>query len=220
MTVYTELQLKLKDLRNSLELNQTDFAEKLGISQSAIANMESGKRDVSKPVLLKIKEIFNINLLEHSEESKLTHYPTNIVPIPFYSAKAAAGSGETLPEYPEKDVLYFDNRWLKNVLGVNPTNLSIIQAQGDSMDGGISPIKDGDLLMVDSSIKSGNNNVFVFNSIDGLRVKRLCWDFEGNVDIISNNPKYEVEHLTADNFNSSYGEIIGKVVWNGSKESV
>ena len=72
MVIKTELQLKLIDFRKSLDLNQTDFADSLGISQGAIANMEGGKRDVSKPVLLKIKEVYNVDLLSFREEKKNT----------------------------------------------------------------------------------------------------------------------------------------------------
>ena len=127
MVIKTELQLKLIDFRKSLGLNQTYFANSLDISQGAIANMEGGKRDVSKPLLLKIKEVYNVDLLSFREEKKTTIESSNVIPIPFYSTKAAAGYGEALPDYPETDVIYMDARWLKNILGVNPNNVAFIQ---------------------------------------------------------------------------------------------
>lgn len=217
MTIKSGLQLKLKQLRKSLSLNQTSFAESLGISQAAIANIESGARDVSKSVILKIKEIYNIDLLDLDENAKQKPLElNNIITIPFYSAKASAGNGETLPDYPEKDVMYFDRRWLKNVLRVNPSNLSIIQAKGNSMDGGSYPIKDGDLLMIDESTKEPvNKQIFVvrIDSLD-LVVKRTDVEWDGTVKLCSNNPDYGevIPHNNA--------EIIGRVVWNGSKENV
>ena len=148
----------------------------------------------------------------------------NIVALSFYNAQAAAGEGERVNDILEENYLYFDKRWLKNILGVNPSNLVIIQAKGDSMDSGLNQtddIKDGDLLMIDKSQKEGNNKIFVFRNQDNeLRVKKLRWNINGNVEIISKNPKYPVECLSNDNFSTSYGEIIGRVVWNGSKENV
>lgn len=216
MVIKTELQLKLIDFRKSLGLNQTDFTNSLAISQGAIANMEGGKRDVSKPLLLKIKEVYNVDLLSFREEKKTTIESSNVIPIPFYSTKAAAGYGEALPDYPETDVIYMDARWLKNILGVNPNNVAFIQAKGDSMDGGNYPIKDGDLLMVDESYKEPiHNQVFVVNlGNNDLVVKRINRTWDGRIMLDSNNPAYP--SITPE----EGATIIGRVVWNGSKENV
>lgn len=220
MTNAKTLNSKLKELRLHLNYkNQTLFAEKLGISQGAIANIESGKRDVSKTILLKIREVFNIDLIGWNKENNnenSSRLNSNIIAIPFYSAKAAAGTGETLPEYPENEVIYFDKRWLKNVLRVNPSNLSIIQAKGNSMDGGEYPIKDGDLLMIDESIKEAINKQIFVIQIDNseLVVKRTDVEWNGSVKFCSNNPNYG-EVVPKDN-----AMLIGKVVWNGSKDNI
>lgn len=209
MSNKTALQIKLKAFRTSLGLNQTEFAQSLDISQAAIANMESGNRDVSKPVLIKIANVYGKDLLS-SDTQKQSTSSGNIIPIPFYSAKASAGVGEMLPDYSEKDVMYFDKRWLQNVLGVQPDSLSLITATGDSM---FPLIHDGDLLMVDSSAKNIiNNKIFVIEDEGNLRVKRLKQEWGGDTYIISENPKYSPEKVSH-NIN-----IIGKVVWNGNRE--
>lgn len=227
MTIRTELQTKLKDLRLALGYkNQVSFAEKLGVSQAAIANMEGGKRDVSKPILLKIREVFNIDLISWREgqENEPVKVSRNIIPIPFYNVGAAAGNGNyLLDEIPEEDVLYFDERWLKNILGVNPDNLHLIFADGDSMDSGFDTkedIKDKDLLLVDTSQLTGNNKIFVIlvNNTE-LRVKRLFKKMDGSLIISSNNPKYPDEIYNSDSPDIDI-KVIGKVVWNGSKENI
>lgn len=227
MAINTELHTKLKELRLSLGYkNQVSFAQKLGVSQAAIANMEGGKRDVSKPILLKIREVFDIDLISWNEEQQNEHSKVsgNIVPIPFYKVGAAAGAGNYLiDEIPEEDVLYFDERWLKNILGVNPQNLHLIFADGDSMDSGFDTkedIKDKDLLLVDTSQLSGNNKIFVIlvNNSE-LRVKRLFKNMDGSLVISSNNPKYKEEIYTPNNSDIEI-KVIGRVVWNGSKENI
>jgi len=214
------LQQKLKDFRNSLNLNQTEFAEALGTSQSAIANIESGKRDVSKPVLIKIKEVYNVDLLSYNEIKKenKTQYSDNTIPIPFYSAKVSAGLGATLPDYPEKDVIYYDKRVLQNLLGVKPEHASFIRVTGDSMEGGNSPIKDGDIILIDDSVKEIiNGEVFVIQlNKSELVVKKVIKEWDGTVKLISNNPKYE-DRIIKEN---EEAEIIGKVVCNPFKRNV
>ena len=224
----------LRKFREHRGLTRSEFANILGVSQEHLGMCENNKRGISEELLNIIKEKFNVDIKllyiqnlyfkEFENEATNNHIPNNkpnnVVPIPLYNAKAAAGVGEILPDYEEKDVIYFDKRWLKNVLGINPSNLVIIHAKGDSMDGGDNPIKDDDLLMIDTSQKEGNNKIFVFTHDNELRVKKLKWDLQGNVDIISNNSKYPTEHITQGVFNNEYGRIIGRVVWNGSKENV
>ena len=72
MAIKTEIQLKLTEFRKSLGLNQTQFAESIEMSQGAIANMESGKRDVSKSMLIKIREVYGIDLYSFGEVTKNT----------------------------------------------------------------------------------------------------------------------------------------------------
>lgn len=43
-------------------LNITDFAKKLGVSRSAISEVESLKREPSKKLIKKIKDVYGINL--------------------------------------------------------------------------------------------------------------------------------------------------------------
>jgi phage repressor protein C with HTH and peptisase S24 domain len=217
------LQLKLRNFRKSLKLNQVKFAETLGFSQGTIANMESGKREVSKPVLLKIKEIYNVDLMSFGEVKEKTIETSNVVAIPFYNIGAAAGSGTYLDNEPEKEQMYFDKRYLKQILKRNTfDNLHVIYAKGDSMDSGWNQpddIKDGDLLMVDTSQKTGNNQIFVINQNNELRVKLLKTQGD-DLLIISKNKKYNTEHYTFENLEYNKIDIVGRVVWNGSKENV
>ncbi len=52
---------KIKDLRNKLNISQKDFAKKIGISQSRLSEIESGKGSPNRSVLIAIEKIFNVN---------------------------------------------------------------------------------------------------------------------------------------------------------------
>ena len=215
---------KLKEFREDvLNLTQQEFVNKLGMSLSAVSMVECGKRNISKNVKEKIKEIFNYDLDKEAyiQEKEYTTVTSNIIPIPFYDVKAAANpKGELMLDYPESESLYFDKRWLKNILGINPYNASIIQAKGDSMDSGLNKsddIKDGDLLLVDNSdLNIVNNRIYIFEINNELLVKRAVQDFSGTITLYSNNSKYPPRILNeGDN-----AIIVGKVVWNGSKGNI
>ena len=107
---------------------------------------------------------------------------------------------------------------MKNIIGVKPEHASIIQAVGDSMDGGNNPIKNGDLLLIDDSVKDIiNEKIFVIQlNKSELVVKRVVKEWDGTVKLISNNSKYKDRILRE----GEQAEIIGRVVWNGSKENV
>lgn len=204
-----ELNTRFLKFRAEQELTQEQLAKKLEVSKGLIAAIEQNQRAVSMKMINKIKEIFGVDLFQSDDTTKL---PTNIISIPFYQVKAAAGEGVNVPEYEEKDVLHFDKRWLQAVVGHNPEHLSLIIAKGDSM---LPDIQDGDLLMVDDSIKEViPNKTFVIKQDDKYRVKKLKAELNGDIQIISNNPNYKTETMNRET------EIIGQVIWNGSKESV
>lgn len=213
---------KIKRIRKHLGLTQQQFALKCGVKQQLIAMMESGDRPPTAAFKLGFLKAFGTDFdtqivdtetLKETIFTPETKLPPNIVKVPFYtSIKAAAGTGSDIPEYSDKEAMYFDKRWLRTVLGVNENNVSFIKAEGDSM---LPLINDGDMLMVDTSVKEIlNNKVFVVEDDGTYRVKRLRQEINGDVYLISDNKQYPPE-LVTHNLN-----IIGKVVWNGSKESL
>ncbi len=216
----------LKTFRKEiLHLPQTEFAKKLDVTQSMIANIESGLTAFPPAWKDKIKKVFNYDIEKQAYiiEKEYTTVTSNIIPIPFYHVKAAANpKGEMLPDYTEEEALYFDKRWLKNFLGINPYNCSILQAKGDSMDSGLNKpddIRNDDLLLVDNSdVEIVNNKIYIIEltTSNNILVKKVKQDLTGKVFLISNNEKYPPREL----LESDNALIKGRVVWNGSREKI
>ncbi len=227
---------QFKQLRNFMGYTQAEFAEKLETYQQVIAMVENNKRDVPKSVRATFYKAFGVSYeraIECNTKEELNvllnsqtitnNNKNNIIAIPIHDISASAGVGTWLSDEPEVDKMFFDKRFLKQILKSDDySHLHLIHAQGDSMDSGWNQpndIKDGDLLLVDCSQTTGNNQIFVIrvnNSV--LRVKRLFK--RGDVLYISsNNPKYKDEVYYPDNTDVMI-EVIGRVVWNGSKENV
>ena len=192
------------------------------MSKSLVVAIENGDRNISLKLLKKIQEIFNVDLYSTNPATPINDN-NNIVALPIHNVSAAAGAGTWLGDEPEQDVMYFDKRFLKQILKRDSfDSIHIIYAKGDSMDSGWNQpddIKDGDLLMVDTSQTTGNNQIFVIlvNNQE-LRVKRLAKKAD-TLYITSNNSSYKPEIYTPDDPEIEI-KVIGKVVWNGSKESV
>lgn len=52
---------RLKELRKSVNLTQTEFADKLGLAQNSIASYESGRRTPNEAIVKSICREFNVN---------------------------------------------------------------------------------------------------------------------------------------------------------------
>lgn len=59
------MKFDLKAFREKREFKQSVFAEMIGYDQSVISRMEKGEKPVSDKLLLKIEEVFEINLDDH-----------------------------------------------------------------------------------------------------------------------------------------------------------
>nr|DAR06675.1 MAG TPA: helix-turn-helix domain protein [Caudoviricetes sp.] len=89
---------KLKELRNSRNLRQSELAELVGLSRPAISNIESGKRSLTLSTLKRFCEVYGIDIsyfgIDTSSYDETTDLTLRIESL-FHD----------LPE-PEKDELY------------------------------------------------------------------------------------------------------------------
>lgn len=52
---------RIKEVRKSLNLTQTEFGKKIGLTRDAVANIEGGRSEIKNIVLIAICREFNIN---------------------------------------------------------------------------------------------------------------------------------------------------------------
>lgn len=72
---------RLKKLRKYLDLSQKVFAEKLGITDSGLSNLENGKRNLTEQMIISICREFNVNRawLVEGVGDMLTNLPETIL---------------------------------------------------------------------------------------------------------------------------------------------
>ncbi len=133
--------------------------------------------------------------------------------IPRLAVEVSAGHGLDVENEAVLDRLAFKRSWIEGQIAVNPSNLVIVTARGDSM---LPTFNDGDVLLVDTSrTDRREDGIYVIRTDHGVIAKRLCFGFDGGVTVISDNPSYPPREYDADH--AEHLVVAGRVVWAGRK---
>lgn len=89
----------------------------------------------------------------------------------------------------------------------NPISTFFFPVQGDSMEGG--QIFDGDVLVVDRSVKASHGSVVVA-FVDGERLVKRLWNRGGRVALVAENPAYPPLEIREGSELVIWGVVIGK----------
>ena len=233
MSTETTIAERFRHIREELNITQTELAKKIGIKQQIIADIERGRtQKIATPILeyLCKKHLINTEWLlfnfgnmtkiEDEDDAVEKYYNDNVVGICKYDIKLSNEQNKEKSDYDDKDILYFDRRWIKVVLGVNPDNLFFIRANDDSMNSGknlASDIRKNDILFIDISQKEGNNGIFLYRDVfyTNMYIRKIAWSLSENLKVIPANPKLKTE-IIEKNLNEFTIDIVGKIVWNAS----
>lgn len=130
--------------------------------------------------------------------------------IPRYEVSASAGAGTVALTETASEQLAFRRDWLKEI-GVSPAYAQMLSADGDSME---PLIPDGALMLIDTSIRDVRNGcIYVIVKDGDLLVKRVHRKLDGTISLISENPRYDPEVVSADFLDKLH--IVGRVRWVG-----
>lgn len=55
-------RLRLKDLREDSDMNQSELAKKINCSQRSISSWETGFRDIPTETIIELAKIFNVSM--------------------------------------------------------------------------------------------------------------------------------------------------------------
>lgn len=189
---------RLKEWRESTKLSQRAVAVALGISQSFIGNIEAGRSEPSRNLLLKLAETFGLSAdwLLHGQGDMLTSAPQNgfrerQIEPPDYTRPAhgdfaergeefslieradlsvSAGNGLIPVDGGESERLAFSRTWLKRNQ-ISAQLAVLVRVKGDSMAPGI---PDGSLVLVHCAENTvEREGVYAFLRGDEAFVKRL-----------------------------------------------
>jgi phage repressor protein C with HTH and peptisase S24 domain len=124
---------------------------------------------------------------------------------------AAAGTGNPPPARPDTEYIAFRQDWVRSTLGIDPADLILETAVGESMH---PTIRDGDLLLVDTSDRSvASFGVYVLEVGSERLVKRVQRKLDGSLVLISDNETYQPDQVSGNMLQTV--TVIGRVVWGG-----
>ncbi len=199
----------LELLRSELGINKKEFAQKLGITQNSYTNYITGKRELPTDVVLKIKQLFDINidwLLTGKGNMYNTKTQHSLYKIPILSLQASAGSGIHNYEIEDKNIIYLPKKIFKTPQ--KEENLKIIEVIGDSME---PTIKDGSYVIIDTSKKELiDGGIYAINLDNQILIKRLQ-KIPNGIKIISDNKNYSDIIYNPQETNINF-HIIGKKI--------
>jgi transcriptional regulator with XRE-family HTH domain len=199
------LAQRIKFIRKSLDLSQTIFAAEIGITQTSLSQIESGKNGISYDVYKAIIQRFSINPLwlmdgegEMQRSTQTERRSGAVLPlvvtvsndgeenIVVVDRKAAAGylRGAEDPGYFEKLPSF-------RLPGFYGRTYRAFEVSGNSMQPGIYP---GDLLVgayEDALTHIRNNDIYIVVLHDGsIVVKRVKPLASASFELISDNAEY------------------------------
>jgi phage repressor protein C with HTH and peptisase S24 domain len=129
--------------------------------------------------------------------------------LPGRAEGAAAGPPSPAPSV-ATEFIAFRRDWVRSVFAIEPDNLLMEIAVGESM---LPGIRDGDLLLLDGSEQRLRSFGVYVLEIGGERlVKRVQPKLDGSLTLISDNPSYEPEHIPP--ARAGDVRVIGRVVWS------
>lgn len=205
---------RLREARKNAGLSQKDFAEKLGLNVRTYASYERGERDISTALLLNICKTLNIssdrllgNTINEDSRSVSIHDaipfdPDRMRAFPVLG-KVSAGMGS----FTDPD----------NMIGTMTTDIDgliedydyvWLRVEGDSME---PELLDGDyvLVRVQETAETGDLSVVLVDNESGV-VKRIDYEEQNHITLISNNPRYAPRVFVREEMNRV--RVFGKVV--------
>lgn len=199
------------------KVSANTLAKLAGVTPSTVTRFLSREiTSLNIDILQKVADYYNIDI-SYFFTGKLAERPQSasvliddIVYIDYYSEiGVAAGAGLDSETDGEVSSFPISKRFLLTK-GVFPESACIVNVMGDSMQ---PTLADGDMVIVNKEFSPYIAGIYVIkDSANGLRVKRLDRDKNGNLIVISDNNKYAPQIYSQNEEEDKSIIIIGKVV--------
>lgn len=206
-------------------MSQQQLADEIGVHVNTIGKFERG---AAVPDLIQLMDIaiatqvtpawlgqgepYKKNLKDPSGKEMASETEEDLVFVPSYDIKASAGNGSPVHDELVIGRFAFRRSWLSRK-GLNPQSLAVVTARGDSME---PTVRDGDILLIDRKIdRVTTDGIYLIERDNDLYCKRLQRRFEGGLTIMSDNPRYEAQHLAGEASDALH--VAGRVIWIGGE---
>lgn len=201
---------RLKEIRKSKGLNQTEVANMLGITQNAYSYWENDKVKIDNNSLKKLADFFNVSvdyLLGRDEKTLAEKYPSEPMrALPIIGKIRAGYNGIAIEEFLD-EMQEIPQSVIK---GYEMEDLFVLEVAGMSM---YPQFLEGDRVLVhrQTSVDSGDIAVVLYNG-DEATVKQVRYaNGENWVELIPKNPEYPIKRI--ENADLDLCKVLGKVIY-------
>jgi phage repressor protein C with HTH and peptisase S24 domain len=217
---------RLLDLKGDASIKS--FAEKLELGTSTVYNYLHG-RVPPADFVYHICDTFNINanwlisgegpknkgkgehieIVEQGEFLAPAAGQRNIS-VPFYDIDVTISDRETFI-LNEGENFAFPERWLTDILELDPKKLAITLSRDDSME---PTLRRGDVILIDLRQTAViDEGIYIIKINNQLFAKRMQQLYNGSITIMCDNPLYQAQ--TVSHTEAGKLDIIGRAVWVG-----
>lgn len=214
---YSAVISNLQNLTNTPRIKQTEIAQILGVTKQAITNRITKGIEFSNNELMLLSKHYKVDLVNLDTQNKII---SNLIQN---ADRVEINYWENLPEKlkkPKVASVWFDREIIENQWGLNPENLCIVPMVGDSLTNYWYPIRNGDILIIDTKVENiMGNGVYFGTSRNNSRlwIREMCIDINLNVEFRSYSPSGEEKKVyTLKELEEVDFKLIGKVIKNVS----
>jgi phage repressor protein C with HTH and peptisase S24 domain len=205
---------RFREARVRAHLTIEEVATRAGLHSNTVGRIERGQAEASAEQLLRIARVIDVAPITVSlfgGQPTVSPDDEEFVLIQMVDVHLSAGHGANNSYGEALGRFAFRRSWLDRH-GLNSENARLMTARGKSM---ADKINDGDILLVDTRVKTLKEDGIYVIERDGLDyVKLLQRDFQsGGVHIISYNSDYPPQFVARDQEDSL--RISGRVLWHG-----
>lgn len=194
---------RIKEVHNIQD--DKDVARCLGVKPDTFSQWK-GRKKIPYKELIKYSSIQNVSLDWLILGNKQNDEKNNNYSIDVLDLKASAGSGVMPYEAQVIDKYILDKSFFKTAPQAN--KLKIIQVEGDSME---PTILDGAFIIIDETKTEFIDGIYACLIDDNIFIKRLQFDLDGSIKIISDNQKYEPKFYNPKN-TQIFFKILGRKI--------
>lgn len=213
------------------------IADIIGIKKHTVyTRSQRLEQKFSLEELIKIEQALNVKLVD--DNLRLNSFPKEKITE---KKKSPDEFGEKLREHSYKIAYWSECEKFGNLLkkpsitewvtdlqgivldwGVNPENLCIIAMPGEEMDNGGYPIRNNDILIVDTSRQNiTESGIYFYSTLKGTKVfiRRLLEQMHGDVTVTVDNPLYAPyinKTFTQQELSDIDFTVIGRIIKNMS----
>lgn len=212
--VDSEFRLRLRLIMQQFG-SVADLARAVGVSDNAIYKWVSGRGQPGMMSLVNLAKAAGVSVewlaTGRGVPAKVRNEPraeSDFLAMPRLVVRPPGGRS-TLQSPQLVDYLSFKSDWLARFPDIDPKNLALVEAVGDSM---TPTIDHGDLVLADlRENRFRQDGIYVLRAGSELPIKRLQRQSDGSLKVRSDNPAYEPGTMS-DNI-----ALLGRVIWVGGR---